>query len=423
MNATDNQKHGAPAPWDTLWIHAHLATMAGPGYGAIENGAIGIRDGHIAWVGQMSELPAAPQQLAAEVHDARHGWFTPGLIDCHTHLVYSGLRAEEFAMRLQGKSYADISKAGGGINSTVRATRAASEEELLRESEKRLRALLREGITTIEIKSGYGLDMPNEMKMLRVARRLGELYPVSVHSTFLGAHSLPPEYAGKPDAYIALLCEQMLPAIAREELASAVDGFCDSIAFSAAQMKKVFDAAQRLGLAVKLHAGQLSDQGGVELAAQYKALSADHLEHVSEEGIHAMGKAGTVAVLLPGAFYMLRETHKPPVALLRQHNVPMALATDSNPGTSPVCSLLMMLNMGCVLFGLTPEEALQGVTCHAARALGIGNTAGTLETGRAADLAWWDITHPAELSYHLGYNPCLGVIKGGQFRATQETPA
>lgn len=410
----DNQKHGS---WDSVWIHAHLATMAGANYGLIEDGAIGIRSGRIAWLGAMRALPDIPQKLAREVHDAKGAWLTPGLIDCHTHLVYAGDRAEEFALRRQGKSYAEIAKAGGGILSTVRATREASEEELLQASTRRLESFLKEGVTTIEIKSGYGLDMENERKILRVARRLGESYPVTVRATFLGAHSVPPEFKGRTDDYIRLVCEEMLPAISRGKLADAVDGFCESIAFSPTQIEKVFEAAQRYGLSIKLHAEQLSDQGGAALAARYKALSADHLEYASEAGVRAMGEAGTVAVLLPGAFYTLQETRKPPVECLRKYNVPIAIASDCNPGTSPACSLLLMLNMGCTLFGLTPEEALAGVTLHAAKALGLADKVGTLEAGKDADIALWDIAHPQELAYHLGYNPCRGVTKGGVFRA------
>jgi imidazolonepropionase len=410
MSVPNNQKPNRH--WDILLVNAHLATMAvGKPYGLIGNGGVGIEGGRISWVGAMDALPGAPSELADEVHDLGGACVTPGLIDCHTHLVYAGSRASELAMRLQGKSYADIAREGGGILSTVQSTRAASEEQLFRESEVRLQSFANEGVTTMEIKSGYGLDQENEMKMLRVARKLGNEYPVTIRTTFLGAHALPPEYNSKDD-YIQYLCEQVLPAVAREKLADAVDGFCENIAFSAAQMEKLFTAAQRLGLAIKLHAGQLSDQGGVELAARYKALSADHLEYVSEAGVQVMAAAGTVAVLLPGAFYTLKEKSLPPVALFRKARVPMALASDSNPGTSPTCSLLLMLNMGSILFGLLPEEALKGVTSHAARALGLGDR-GTLEVGNVADMAIWNIAHPEELAYHLGYNPCVGVIKNG----------
>jgi len=406
---TNNQKHD----WDTLWVNANLATMARAGsYEIIKNGAVGIKGGKISWVGAMDALP---ETHTGEVRDAKHAWLTPGLIDCHTHLVYAGNRAEEFALRLQGKSYAEIAKSGGGILSTVRATRAATEEELLALSEKRLRSFLNEGVTTIEIKSGYGLDTASEMKMLRVARKLQELHPVTVRTTFLGAHTMPPEFSDK-DAYIDMICNEMLPTITKAKLADAVDGFCESIAFSPAQITKLFDAAKKHGLAIKLHAEQLTDQGGAALASKYNALSADHLEYISEAGVKAMAKSGTVAVLLPGAFYTLRETRKPPVQLFRTHNVAMAIASDSNPGTSPVCSLLLMINMGCVLFGMTPEEALCAVTRNAAKALGIDDTVGTLEVGKVADMALWDIAHPVDLAYNFGYNPCIGVINRGKFR-------
>ena len=408
----DNQKQ---TKFDALWIHAHLATMV-EGYGIVENAALGIRGGRIAWLGPMAALPGTPHELASEIHDARQHWLTPGLIDCHTHMVYAGNRAKEFALRQQGKSYKEIAEAGGGILSTVRATRAANEAELLESAAKRLQSFLREGVTTVEIKSGYGLDLETEMKMLRVARALEKQFPVTVRATFLGAHTVPPEYKGRADDYVALICKEMIPAIAKEKLADAVDGFCESIGFTPAQIERIFTAAQEHGLSVKLHAEQLSDSGGAALAAKYKALSADHLEFAGEVGIQAIAQAGTVAVLLPGAFYMLKETRKPPVELLRKHKVPMALASDCNPGTSPVTSLLLMLNMGCILFGLTPEESLGAVTRHAAQALGMADEIGTLEVGKAADLALWDIAHPGELSYHAGYNPCRGVIRRGIFR-------
>lgn len=430
MEASDNRKQdvqekpggGAEAAplCDSLWINARMATMTGNGYGILEDGALGIKEGRITWVGPMSELRDVPDHIAPKVHDAGGKWMTPGLIDCHTHLVYGGNRSNEFALRLAGKSYEEIAKSGGGINATVRATREMSEEELFRASEKRLRAFLKEGVTTIEIKSGYGLDTENEIKMLRVARKFAHAYAVNIYTTFLGAHSLPPEYAGRADDYIAMVCDDTLPAIAREHLADAVDGYCESIAFTPDQMMKLFTAAGRLGLPVKLHAGQFSDMGGAELAARYKALSADHLEYVNEDAIGAMARAGTVAVLLPGAFYTLKEKQKPPVDVFRQYNVPMALATDCNPGTSPVCSLLLMMNMGCNVFGLRAEEALLAVTAHAARALGAGDRLGTLEAGKIADMALWDISHPSELVYHLGYNPCIGVIFHGQFMEVRE---
>lgn len=390
--------------WDTLWVNANLATMA-DGLTIIKNGTLAIKNGKIAWVGMNAS------GKANRVHDAKGKWLLPGLIDCHTHMVYAGDRSHEHAMRAAGKSYADIAKAGGGILSTVRDTRTASENDLFAVSEKRLQAFVKEGVTTTEIKSGYGLDTENETKMLRVARKLGEKYPVTVKTTFLGAHSLPPEFTTK-DAYIEHICREMLPTIAQEKLADAVDGFCESIAFSPAQMARVFDAAKKLGLAVKLHAEQLSDSGGAALAAHYNALSADHLEYASEEGIKAMANAGTAAVLLPGAFHTLNEKQKPPVDLLRKYNVPMALASDCNPGTSPFTSLLQMLPMACDLFGLTSEEALLGVTKNAAKALGLANV-GTLEIGKKADIALFSITHPVDLCRELSNNPCVGIIKDG----------
>lgn len=400
MNAADN--------WDLLVTNANLATMRG-GYGVVENAALAVKDGKIAWLGAMAELP---HQNASKIINADKKWILPGLIDCHTHLVYAGDRTAEFAMKLEGKSYTDIAKAGGGILSTMRATRAASEEELFAQSAKRLEYFLREGVTTMEIKSGYGLDIESEIKMLRVARRLGERYPVSIRTTFLGAHALPPEFADK-DAYVEFICTEMLPRIAAEKLADAVDGFCESIGFSTAQMTKVFEATKAHGLPVKLHAEQLTDQGGAALAAQYQALSADHLEYLSEAGAAAMGQAGTVAVLLPAAFFMLREKQKPPVELLRRHGVKIAVASDCNPGTSPTTSLLQMLPMACVMFGLTPEEALLGVTANAAAALGL-NDRGTLEIGKCADLTLWEINHPLELSCRLSYNPCQQIIFNGK---------
>jgi imidazolonepropionase len=420
---TDNQKQNTSLDTpvcDSLWINANIATMAQGGLGIIENAALAVDKGKIRWIGSMEQLKDVPENQAPKIHDAKGMWLTPGLIDCHTHLVYAGNRAGEFAMRMEGKSYADIAKAGGGIMSSVRATREASEDELFRSSEKRLRSLLKEGVTTVEIKSGYGLEMESELKMLRVARELGRAYSVNVQTTFLGAHAIPPEYAGKADDYITMLCDEMMPAVAKENLADAVDAYCETIAFSPDQVMKLFTAAKRLGLAVKLHAGQMSDMGGVEVAAHFHALSAEHLEHVSEKGIEAMAKAGTVAVLLPGAFYSLRETKKPPVEKFRAYSVPMALATDSNPGTSPVGSLLLMLNMGCVLFGFTAQEALQGVTINAAKALGLQHKIGSLEVGKDADMALWDITHPSELAYHTGYNPCIGVVRHGQFMDIRE---
>jgi imidazolonepropionase len=396
--------------WDLLIRRARLATMAGEGYGDVENAALAVLGGRIAWMGPEQDLPSGA--AATEEFSAEGRWVTPGLIDCHTHLVYAGNRANEFELRLNGAAYADIARAGGGIVSTVKATRAASEEVLFAQAVPRLRTLLAEGVTTIEIKSGYGLDTASEKKMLRVARRLGREFPVDVRTAFLGAHALPPEFAGRPDAYIDAVCNDMLPAAAAEGLADAVDAFCDNIGFTPAQTRRVFETARALGLPIKLHAEQLSDQGGAQLAAEYRALSCDHLEHVSEAGVAAMARAGTTAVLLPGAFYFLRETRVPPVALLREHGVPMAIATDCNPGSSPITSLLACLNMACTLFRLTPAEALAGATRHAARALGLADR-GVLELAKRADLALWDIGHPAELAYYLGYNPLSRVIRSG----------
>jgi imidazolonepropionase len=383
------------------------------GYGAIDDGVIAVRGGRIAWVGKRTELPAALRGPDTRAHDAGGRWVTPGLIDCHTHLVYAGSRAAEFEQRLNGATYEEIARAGGGIRSTVAATRAASEVALLEASRPRLRALADEGVTTVEIKSGYGLDTDTEAKMLRAARALGAALPVTVRTTFLGAHALPPEFEGRADAYIDEVCERMLPAIARAGLADAVDAFCDRIGFTRAQTERVFAAARKLGLPVKLHAEQLSNQGGAQLAAQYGALSADHLEYVEETDVAALAQAGTVAVLLPGAFYFLRETRLPPIDLLRRHGVAMAVATDCNPGSSPMTSLLLALNMACTLFRLTPLEALAGATREAARALGLQHEAGTLQAGKIADFVLWDVERPAELAYGIGVNPCHAVVKGG----------
>jgi imidazolonepropionase len=392
-----------------LFVNARLATMA-DGYGIVEDGAVAVRDGRIAWAGPRKEAPAAARE-----HDCGGLWLTPGLVDCHTHIVHAGNRSDEWEARLNGASYEDIARQGGGIMSTVRATRAASEDELLRESSPRILALLAEGVTTLEIKSGYGLDLESEAKMLRVARRVGELLPVNVATTFLGAHALPPEFAGRADDYIDTICDQMLPALAREGLVDAVDAFCERIGFSHAQTARVFEAARRLGLPVKLHAEQLSDQGGAALVAEYGGLSADHLEHLSPQGAAAMARAGTVAVLLPGAFYFLRETVMPPLALLRESGVPLALATDCNPGTSPMTSLLLAMNMACTLWRMTPLEALRGCTANAGRALG-RHDIGTIEPGKRADFALWDIARPADLAYAIGANPCRLVVNGGMPR-------
>ncbi len=396
----------------TVFTNLHLATMA-DGYGELRDGAVRVEEGRIVWVGPRAQAPAD----GATVVDGGGCWLTPGLIDCHTHIVHAGNRSGEFEARLNGASYEDIARAGGGIMSTVRATRAASEQDLLDQSLPRVASLLAEGVTTIEVKSGYGLDLDSEAKMLRAARRIGELVPVDVATTFLGAHALAPEYAGRADDYIDAVCEQMLPQLAAQGLVDAVDAFCERIGFSNAQTARVFEAARKLGLPVKLHAEQLSDQRGAQLVARFGGLSADHLEHLSEEGVAAMAAAGTVAVLLPGAYYFLRDTTPPPVAQLRAAGVPMAVATDCNPGTSPLTSILLAMNMACTLWRLTPQEALAGCTVNAARALGRQADIGTIEVGKRADFALWDIARPADLSYTMGFNPCRGVVNAGVLRA------
>jgi imidazolonepropionase len=397
--------------WDDLWINGHLARMSakeGP-YGAVQDGAIGTEGGKIAWVGTRKDLPGRPESMARSVHDLAGCWLTPGLIDCHTHIVHGGDRAQEFELRLQGATYEEIARAGGGIRSTVAKTRAADEASLLASAEARLAPLLSEGVTTVEAKSGYGLDSANEAKMLRVARRLRG---VGVKTAFLGAHALPPEFENRSSAYIDLVIEEMLPAV--EGLADAVDAFCEKIAFSPAETRRVFEAARKRKLPVKLHADQLSDLAGAALAAEFKALSADHLEYTSAAGVQALAQSGTVAVLLPGAFYFLREKQLPPVDALRKAGVPIALATDNNPGSSPVTSLLLVLNMAATLFRLTPEEAFAGVTRNAAIALGLGKSHGTLEVGKTADFAIFRIERPAELAYRIGYNPCVGRVRDGR---------
>ena len=396
---------------DAVWHHLKLCAH-GDIDQTLDNAAIVVRAGKIAWLGAATQLPAEHATLPK--HDLGGAWVTPGLIDCHTHLVYGGQRADEFALRLSGASYEEISRAGGGILSTVRATRAASEDELMRQSAPRLEALLAEGVTAVEIKSGYGLDLASERKILRVARRLGEQYPVTVHTTFLGAHAVPPEFSGRADDYIDTLCDDWLPALADEGLVDAVDVFCENIGFTLAQSERMLDAASRRGLPVKMHAEQLSNSGGAELAARYRALSADHLEWLDEAGVIAMKQAGTVAVLLPGAYYFIRETHLPPLECLRRHGVPIALSTDSNPGTSPTTSLLLMLNMACTLFRMTVAEALAGVTRHAAMALGQSNRHGCLAVGRNADFAVWSVDTLAELAYWSGRPLCQRVVRNGE---------
>lgn len=404
--------------WDSVWRGADLATMADgigtDGFGAIEKGAIAIKGGRIAWIGPAASLPKDGIGAHTAVHDLNGGWITPGLIDCHTHLVYGGNRAHEFELRLNGATYEEIARAGGGIRSTVSATRTASEDQLAAQSLPRLKALLAEGVTTLEIKSGYGLDLENELKCLRVARRFGETHPVRIATTLLAAHALPPEFSNDADGYIDLVCDRIIPAAKQAGLADAVDAFCENIGFTPAQTKRVFEAAKAAGLPVKLHAEQLSNLHGAALAAGFNALSADHLEHLDEAGVRAMAKAGTVAVLLPGAYYILRETKLPPIDLLRRHDVGIAISTDCNPGTSPVTSILLMLSMACTLFRLTPAEALAGVTRQAARALGLAESVGTLETGKMADFVVWDIERPASLAYQVGLNPRRQTVFGGR---------
>jgi imidazolonepropionase len=395
----------------TLWHNLKLCAQGDPRE-TIDDAAIAVEDGRVAWLGAAAQVPAHYATWPRE--DLGGAWVTPGLVDCHTHLVYGGQRADEFAQRLAGVSYEEIARQGGGIVSTVRATRAASEDELFAQSAARLEPLLAEGVTAVEIKSGYGLELAAERKMLRVARRLGERYPVTVRTTFLGAHALPPEFAGRPDAYIDEVCERMLPALADEGLVDAVDVFCERIGFSLAQSERVFEAAARRHLPVKMHAEQLSNSGGTALAARYGALSADHLEFLDEAGVAAIKAAGTVAVLLPGAYYFIRETQLPPLDLLRRHGVPIAISTDSNPGTSPTTSLLLMMNMATTLFRMTVPEVLLGVTQHAARAFGDSERHGTLAAGRPADFAVWRVQSLAELAYWIGRPLCERVVRAGE---------
>ena len=438
MNESENFKEqtldeSTMTSFDHLIINANIATFSAHygfnlyensdtnnvPYGQLESAAIGIKDGKIAWIGAQEQITThLPHYQENQITDADGKWLTPGLIDCHTHIVYGGNRSNEFEARLQGASYQDIAAQGGGIVATVSATRAASIETLFTQSEKRLVALMKEGVTSIEIKSGYGLDLDTERKMLTVARQLGEKYDIHVSTTYLAAHALPPEYKShmqdRADDYIEQVCE-WLPILHAEGLVDAVDGFCENIAFSSDQIRRVFEVARSLDLPVKLHAEQLSDIGGSALVAEYKGLSSDHLEHLSETDIEKMAASNTVAVILPGAFYTLRDTKLPPIEALRKHQVPMAISTDCNPGTSPLTSLLLAMNMGCTLFYLTPEEVLAGSTVYAAKALGLSNK-GKIEVGCDADLALWDIARPADLAYQMGLNPIAGTMFQGQWR-------
>ncbi len=394
---------------DLVIENVTLATMVGGAYGLIRDAALAVGDGVIVWAGSREAVAPHP---GAEVLDGGGGLLTPGLIDCHTHLVYGGNRADEFEMRLRGVSYEEIAREGGGIMSTVRATRNASVADLVAAARPRVQSLLREGVTTLEVKTGYGLDLETELKMLEVMEQLQQDFPgVEIVRTFLGAHIVPPAYRERPDVYVDLICEEMLPDVA--ERVDAVDVFCESIAFTPAQTARIFQCARAHQLPVKIHAEQLSNLGAAALAAGIGALSADHLEHLDEAGARAMAEHGTTAVLLPGALYFLREKRRPPVDLLRQYDVPIAIATDANPGTSPCFSILAAMSLSCVLLGLTPEEALAGVTVHAARALGRADRVGSLETGKQADMVLWDVSTPSELAYYLGYNPCRAVFKRG----------
>ena len=433
INSTDQMpiNDSTLTSFDYIIINANLATFStqyefdiysdnqekSTPYGQLINAAIGIKDGKIAWVGTHEQIkPHLTHYKSDQIKDVDGNWVTPGLIDCHTHIVYGGNRSNEFEARLQGVSYQDIAAQGGGIVSTVSATRAANEEELFAQSEKRLLALIKEGVTSVEIKSGYGLDLETERKILKVARALGDKHNIHVSTTYLAAHALPPEYKDNADDYIEQVC-QWLPILHSEGLVDAVDGFCENIAFSSEQIKRVFDVARSLDLPVKLHSEQLSNIGASALVAEYQGLSSDHLEHLAEEDIEKMAVSNTVAVLLPGAFYTLRDTKLPPIEALRKHQVNIAISTDCNPGTSPLTSLLLAMNMGCTLFYLTPEEVLAGATVHAAQALGLAKK-GKIEVGYDADLALWDIARPADLAYQMGLNPIAGIMVQGKWRET-----
>jgi imidazolonepropionase len=418
MHLRDRRKDRESPKYDAIWTNARLATMVtgGAPYGALEGGALAVRDGVIAWLGAQSALPDAPERLAARVIDAGGRWITPGLIDPHTHLVFGGERVADFERRVAGESYVAAAAGGSGIAYTVAKTRACDEAALFQQALMRLRRHVANGTTTMEIKSGYGLDIETELRMLRVARRLEAESGISVRTSYLGAHVVPPEYAERRETYLDLVCDVMLPRIARERLADAVDVFCDTIAFSPQEAARVLIAARAAGLAVKVHADQIADSGAAVLAARYGALSADHLERTDEKGVLALATAGTVAVVLPGAYYFLRETVKPPLDALRRHGVPLALATDCNPGTSPLLGLPAAMNLACVLFGFSPEEALAGVTRNAARALGLADR-GVLAVGQRCDLALWDVGSPAEIAYWLGGTCCAGVVLAGKCRA------
>ena len=402
--------------WDKLWTDIHLATLASSDvpYGAITDGAIATKDGKIVWLGKQADLPGPASQLAHEVIEMQGEWVTPGLIDCHTHLVFGGQRADEFARKLQGEAYESILASGGGILSSVRATRNASFEELLKSASERVCHAMTQGVTTLEIKSGYGLDLESELKILRVVKSLEEKFPLTLKATCLAAHVVPPEYHNRRAEYVRWISEELLPLVKKENLASAVDVFCEKIAFSLEESETIFKAAKSLGFELKIHAEQLSSLGGSSLAARHKALSADHLEYMTEADVIALKNGGTVAVLLPGAFYFLCEQQIPPLALLRKHDVPIALATDFNPGTSPINSLSTIMNLACVLWSFTPEEALRSVTLHAAQALGLEKECGSLEIGKNADLAFWNIETPAELAYYLHGRCCERLVKQGE---------
>lgn len=408
---TSDPEADHPYAWDRVWIGANLATMEGDDIGAVSDGALAVKDGVIAWLGRRSELETL-QWSATTVSDGRGLWITPGLVECHTHLVYAGDRSDEFGARLRGASYEEIARAGGGIVATMRATRQASEDELFAQSLPRAQALVNEGVTTLEIKSGYGLDLDSEAKMLRTARRLGEQLGITVVKTFLGAHALPPEFADRQDAYVEHVCNEMLPAMVAEGLADAVDVYCERIAFTSEQTRAIFARARALGLPVRLHADQLSDGGGGALAAECGALSADHLEYATDASLRRMAERGVVAGVLPGAFYYLREEQPPPIERMRALGVAMAISTDCNPGTSPIASLLLAMNMGCVLFRMTPTEVLRGVTTNAARALGLQDDRGMLRVGMRADLAIWRLRHPEQLCGEVGVHRPVEVVVG-----------